>query len=97
VKAEELRKIEAECKEIDQRHKMESSRPGGPDLRLRPGTQMMADYERREAADKKLFQKRDVLRGTKTQAQVDKENELEAKETLFAKESRRLAEGRRLD
>jgi hypothetical protein len=65
-KASELAASEAECAEIDRRHERERLRPGPPDIG-REGTDA-------RAADGRARQKLAVLRGEKTQDEVDKEN-----------------------
>jgi hypothetical protein len=72
-KAAELAASEAECAEIDRRYERERLRPGLSDIG-REGTEARAAYERQLAADKRARQKLAVLRGEKTQAEVDKEN-----------------------
>jgi hypothetical protein len=72
-KAAELAASEAECAEIDRRHERERLRPGLPDIG-REGTEARAAYERQQADDRRAFQKLAVLRGEKTQDEVDKEN-----------------------
>lgn len=89
-KAAELAESEAECAEIDRRDRLEWLRPGGPPDIGREGTELRADYERRQAADKRARQKLAVLRGEKTQNEVDKENRnaVEAQERKQREERR---------
>jgi hypothetical protein len=72
-KASELAASEAECAEIDRRHERERLRPGPPDIG-REGTDARAAYDSQQAADGRARQKLAVLRGEKTQDEVDKEN-----------------------
>lgn len=81
-KAAELAASEAECAEIDRRQRRESLRPGGPPDIGREGTEVRVAYERQKAAERAARQRLAVLRGEKTQDQVDNENRnaLEAQE-----------------
>jgi hypothetical protein len=71
----ELEKSEAECAEIDSRHRRESLQPGGPPDIGREGTEKRAAWEEQQAADNRARQRLEVLRRKKKMKnEVDKEN-----------------------